>query len=123
MVSNMQIRQQELVHGEKQACDVADCMEEQCVKPSQGKCRVVLCECSWPVPFVGLPWNATWKVSSWDLCPAVLSCAQKVQNSVSPEMFYAQNRQGRKGSSGRESRNGLSIVPGELGTQFASPDL
>lgn len=36
MVSNMQIRQQKLVHGEKQACD-ADCMEEQSIKPSRGK--------------------------------------------------------------------------------------
>lgn len=94
------------MHGEKQACD-ADCMEEQSVKPSQGKCRVVLCECSWPVPLVGLPWCAAWKVSSWDLSPV-----QEVQRPASPKMFYVQNRQGRKGSSGRENRNGLSMVPG-----------
>lgn len=27
MVSNMEIRQQELVHGENQTCDVAGCMK------------------------------------------------------------------------------------------------
>lgn len=55
MVSNMQVRLQEHVHGEEQAWDVANCMEEQSVEPSQGKYGVVLCECSWPVSSVGLP--------------------------------------------------------------------
>lgn len=52
----------------------------------------------------------------------MLSPVQEVQRPLSPKMFHVQNRQGRKGSSA-ENRDGLSMVPGELGTQSASPDL
>lgn len=100
----MQIRQQELVHGEKQACD-ADCMEEQSVKPS---------------PVQG---GAVWVQLACSPCGAPMVCSvggvqlgsepcPKAQRPTSPKMFYVQNRQGGKGSSGRENRNGLSMVPG-----------